>query len=177
MYISAQIFIVVSSVLYGLSCLAKDKKILFVVQIFSSLFYGLHCFFMGAVVGGIVTIFDILRVVIFYILEKVGGTQKQKIFSASILFVIAIICSACSWEGWFSALPLAGALIFIVALAISRLLLIKCATLISGMCSATYLFLSNSRFGALVELIPVVLALVGIGISVAKMVKEKRKNT
>lgn len=175
MYLSAQIFIVVSSILYGLSCLAKLKTLLFIMQIFSSLFYGLHCFFVGAVVGGIVTIFDLMRVAIFYVLEKVHGTQKQKIISASVLFVVAIVCSIFSWEGWFSALPLAATLIFIVTLAISRLLVIKCATFLSGACSVVYLSLSGSKFGAIVELIPVALALIGICLSVAKILKEKHK--
>ena len=145
------------------------------MQIFSSLFYALHCFFVGAAVGGIVSCFDLIRVLIFYILEKNNGTKNQKVLTASILFVVAIICSVFSWEGWLSILPVFATLVFIISLAISRLLVIKFATLLTGLCSFSYLWLSGSKFGAYIELIPVCFALIGIVLTICNHLKNKKK--
>lgn len=176
MLLSAKIFIVISSLLYGLSCLANNKKLLFLVQILSSLFYCLHCFFVRAIVGGIVTIFDLIRVVIFYILEKTNSPQKEKIITASLLLVVASICSIFSWEDWYSVLPFVSTILYIISLGISKLLFIKFASLISASCSAFYLLLSGSYFGAICECLPFGLALIGIIVEIVNVIKmNKRK--
>lgn len=176
MYVSAQIFIVISSIFYGLSCFAKNKKVLFFVQIFSSLLYSLHCFFMHAYAGGIVSVFDMIRVLLFYVIERHNGGKKEKIITACILFCVAIVCAISTWQNWFSILPFVGTAFFIVSLGISNLTLIKLSTLLCATTSCVYLKLVGSNLGALFELFAVFIALLGLIFTMVQTRQRKKGN-
>ena len=174
MFIAAQIFIAISAVLFGLSCFAKGKKLLFIIQCVSSLLYLFYMLLMKAWVGAVVSFFDCVRVGIFYFIEKAGGSQKSKIWVASGLFVLAIVCAVFTWEGWYSVLPLTGTLTYIITLGISNLLIIKCATVFTAGCSVAYLVFAGSTFGVVCETSALVLALIGVVLAIINL-KRKRQ--
>lgn len=162
MFIASQIILAISSTLYGTSMLVKNKSLLFFIQIISSVLYATSLCLLFAWVGFIVSVFDTIRVFIFYIIEKRNGGKKAKIITSCILFCICIICAIFTWEALYSILPLLGSVVFIISLAISRLLIIKFATLFVATTSTLYLLLLGSYLGAFFECIAIIIGLVGV---------------
>ncbi len=175
MYIFAQVIIVISSVLYGASAFAKNKKLLFVIQIAGSGTYATYCFLMGAISGGIMSVMDTLRVVIFYIIEKFNGTQKTKNIFGVILLAVGIVGTVNNWGGWFSIFPPLGSVTYVLSLIISNLMFIKFSTLFNAICSSAYMFFAGAKVGAITELIAVVIALAGFVKAIVNKVKTKKE--
>lgn len=173
MNIAAHILIAISSVLYGVSVFAKNKRFLLVVQILSSGLYCTHCFLLKAWVGAIISLLDVTRIVIFYIIEKLNGTQKHKIIAGVVLLIIGIIASICTWGAWYSIFPLLGTIVYVSCLAISNLTLIKFATIFGAGCSVIYLALIGSHFGAILETMAVLIGLVALVVGKIKLAKNK----
>ena len=174
MTIFAQGIIILSSVLYGVSAFAKNKKLLFIMQIAGSGLYAFYCFFMGAFAGGIMSVMDTLRVVLFYIIEKLNGSQKTKNISGIILLMIGITGTILTWESWISIIPPFGSTLYVISLVVSNLLFIQFSTFFNTVCSSTYLFLSGSTVGAISELIAVVISFSGLLKAIVGHFKEKK---
>ena len=172
MYIAAQVFIVLSSILYGISVFAKNKKVLLVIQILSSCFYWANCFFLKAWVGGIVALLDTTRIIIFYLIEKFNGTQNQKIITGVVLLIVGIVASIFTWGGWYSIFPLLGTVVFVISLAISNLMFIKFATIFGSITATIYLGLIGSPIGAVMQSLTAVMGMIGLIIDVVKNRKK-----
>ena len=159
MKILAQVLIAISSVLYGVSVFAKNKKFLLVLQIVSSCLYWTNCFLLRAWVGGILSLLDTIRIIIFYIIERLDGKHYQKVITGFVLLIVGVVTSIFTWGGWYSIFPLLGTIVFVISLAISNLVLIKFATIFGAVTSTIYLALIGSPISAVFESMAVVIGL------------------
>ncbi len=175
MTIFSYIFLSISSVLYGLSTIIKHKKWLLATQIVSGAMYVLSLYFLSAMVALIVAVFDIFRLVIFYIIELKNGNNKSKLIAGLFLFIVCIICSIFSWNGWYSILPITGSFLILISLTISNFLIMKIATLISSIFSTIYLALNGSYIASIIESSAIIFSIIGVIWAIIISIKNFKK--
>ena len=130
-----------------------------------------------ALVGAITAGFEILRLVVFFIIEKYDkwNTKRINLIAMFAFSVTLTICAICAWSGWISILPLISAIIVSLALGNKNVVIIKIAFIIQAVLITTYLFLLALWINAISQIFVFVFGLVGVLIYLNKNKTVKLK--
>ena len=103
-FIFIQAIGVVGTILFFLSYQCKSNKNLFRVQFVSYLCYTVHLLMLGATTGGISYILNTVRS--FCLGSKKAFLKGKKM--CCIICMLQMVALFLTWEGWWSALPVAA---------------------------------------------------------------------
>lgn len=167
--IVSSVCICCSAAIFSLSLQGVTKiKILF-IQMFASLLYLMSYLFVldvnaAALVGAITAGFEIIRLIVFYFLEKKEkfNTKTINLIAMISFSIILTICTIIAWGGWISIFPLISAVIVSLALGNKNVLIIKIAFIIQAALITTYLLLLSLWINAASQIFVFVFGIVGL---------------
>ena len=176
---------IVSAVCIGLSTMVfcvsmqmQSKTKLMAIQIISSIFYISSYFFVitvtaSALSGAIIASVEFLRLIVYYLIEKSKryNTPNINLMIGIIFSVIVAICTALSWAGWISGLPLIASVIISMALGFQRIVYLKWAFLVNAMLIFVYLLLMGLWFNASAQFV----VMIFIAFSLIKYLIKRKK--
>lgn len=181
--IVSAICIGLSSAILGVSLQGKSKlKILFIQMFSTSLYLASYLFVLNiqssALIGAITASFEVLRLVVFYVIEKNEkfNTKKNNLISMISFCVIMTVCSIFGWTGWYCIFPLFSAILVSLALGLKNLLVIKTAFLIQSVCITAYLLLLSLWLNAGFEIIVFISGIISL-INILKSQKKTESGT
>lgn len=167
--IVSSVCICCSAAIFSLSLQGVTKiKILF-IQMFASLLYLMSYLFVldvnaAALVGAITAGFEIIRLIVFYFLEKKEkfNTKTINLIAMISFSIILTVCTIIAWGGWISIFPLISAVIVSLALGNKNVLIIKIAFIIQAALITTYLLLLSLWINAASQIFVFVFGIVGL---------------
>lgn len=167
--IVSSVCICCSAAIFSLSLQGVTKiKILF-IQMFASLLYLMSYLFIldvnaAALVGAITAGFEIIRLIVFYFLEKKEkfNTKTINLIAMISFSIILTVCTIIAWGGWISIFPLISAVIVSLALGNKNVLIIKIAFIIQAALITTYLLLLSLWINAASQIFVFVFGIVGL---------------
>ena len=167
--IVSSVCICCSAAIFSLSLQGMTKiKILF-IQIFASILYMLSYLFVltinpVALVGAVTAGFEILRLVVFFIIEKHNRWNTRGI-NLIVMFVFSAaltICTIFAWSGWISIFPLISAIMVSVALGNKNVVIIKIAFILQALLITLYLFLLTLWINAISQIFVFIFGVIGL---------------
>ncbi len=158
-----------SAILFSVSLQGQTKlKILF-VQMFATVLYLLNYIFVlstndGTLAGAITAGFEILRLVIFYVIEsKEKFNTSMTNYVAMVFFSVALtVCSIFTWNGWTSIFPLVSAILVSIALGNKNVVFIKIAFIVQAGLITTYLLLISLWINAISQILVFIFGVLGL---------------
>lgn len=168
MFITAQVLMVINIIFYAWSLFAKTKAKLFLLETISTCFFVSQYLFLKGWVGAIVAFVDLVRVAIFFYLEKANKSQKSKIITCVICYIVGVTLSIFTWAGWYSIIPLIGLTIMYVCIIFGNLTSIKISMVINVMGTVLYLLFLHSYFSMALEIILLIACIVGTTLDIIK---------
>lgn len=177
--ILSAVCICLSALIFSISLQGQTKlKILF-VQMFASALY--FCSYLlvfqinpKADIGLITAACEILRLVIFYLVDKSKKYNTIKVnMIVSIVFCVVLTgLTICMEPSWFCLLTLIGAILVSLALGSKNLIFIKTAFIIQAAGITTYLFLMNLWINAASQAFVFIFGIIGLIIYILKVNKK-----
>ena len=161
-YISSQILVVVSSIIYSFSMLVSSKKHLLFMQIFSSSLFALHYFLLGAYIGGIVSCLDAIRIITFYFIDKRHNTDFNRKIACVSFIIIGIIGACFTWDSWYSILPVLSLILVNLSLSLQNLNLLKINLNISILFVILYMVFIKSYLGMATQIVVFIVGVIGV---------------
>lgn len=180
------ICICLSAIVYSLSLQLKTKRNILYVQLFSTTLFLLNYLFVikiipSAVIGVITACFELLRLIIFYNIEKNEkyNTKKNNLIAGILFSVILSICTIFAWSGLVSILPMLGSITVSLALGSKNIIIIKLACIINTIFTFIYLLVLSLYLNAWTQVFAIVLGIVGLVkyIMQNKKLKENKKES
>lgn len=167
--IISAICICLSAIIFSVSLQAHTKLRILFVQLFASLLFLANYLFVltiipSAKIGAITSTFEILRLIVFYLLEKSKKLNNVKYkLTASIIFcIILTICTILAWSGWISLFPLVAAILVSLALGSENIVFLKLAYIFQAACITTYLLLLSLWINAVSQIVVFIFGIVGL---------------
>ena len=181
--IVSSICICCSAAIFSLSLQGQTKTKILFIQMFASLLYILSYIFVlttnpAALAGAITAGFEMIRILVFYFLEKKEkyNTRKINLIAMLSFSIILTICSILTWGGWISIFPLISAILVSMALGNKNVVIIKIAFIIQAAFITTYLLLLSLWINAASQVFVFVFGLVGLFMLLRKN-KKALKNS
>jgi uncharacterized membrane protein YuzA (DUF378 family) len=176
-FLLAQIFTGISCAFYALSLLLKSKSKLLIVQIISSIFFVTQYFLLGSYIGGAIATLEMIRVVVFYFINKYKDTNKVRFIASISFIVVGLVCAIFTWANWYSIFPLLGLITVTVCLGLKNLIALKISCIFSALCATFYLYLLGSIFGMFTQIFIIIVGITGLIIYIVKnknTIKEEK---
>lgn len=175
--IASAICICCSATIFSISLQGKTKSKLLYIQIFAGVLYLASYLFAlktneVATIGAITAGFEILRVIVFYLLERNEkiNTQRNNIIAMCLFCVVLTVCTILSWCGPISLLPLISAIIVSMALGLKDFVIIKISFIIQAFNITTYLALLSLWINAFTQAVVFVFGIIGL----INLIKSRR---
>lgn len=167
--IVSSVCICLSAVIFSFSLQGMTKiKILFIQMFASALYLASYLFVLTinpfALVGAITAGFEILRLVVFFIIEKHEkfNTRKINLITMFTFSIVLTICTIFAWGGWVSIFPLISAIVVSLALGNKNVVIIKIAFILQAALITTYLLLLTLWINAVSQIFVFVFGIVGL---------------
>ena len=167
--IVSSVCICCSAAIFSLSLQGKKKIEILFIQMFASLLYLASYLFVlninpVALVGAITAGFEILRLVVFFFIEKYEkfNTRKINLISMLAFSIILTICTIIAWGGWISIFPLISAVVVSLALGNKDVVIIKLTFIFQAALITTYLLLLSLWINAASQVFVFVFGIVGL---------------
>ncbi len=165
---------VINILFYAWSLFAKSKTKLFLLETISTAFFVAQYAFLYAWVGVVIAAVDLIRVAIFYFLEKKDAPQKAKVITVVISWLVALVLSIVTWAGWYCILPLLGLTVMYIFTIIPNLTMLKISIDFSIFCTILYLFFVGSIFNMILEIGLFITCVIGTIIDIVRDNKKKK---
>lgn len=177
--IISAVCICISALIFSISLQGQTKLKILLIQMIASILYFCSYMFVleinpKANIGLITASCEILRLIIFYLIDKNKkyNTLKIKMITSIVFCVMLTALTIWMEPSWFCLLTLVGAILVSLALGCKNLILIKTAFIIQAAGITTYLFLMNLWINAASQAVVFVLGVVGLIIYIVKTKKE-----
>ena len=99
-YILSQIFVIISTIILGMTYFAKTKKTVMLLCVIYCIFYGMHYMLLKAITGMIMIFISMIRNVWFYLVEKRGN--KNNIMTLFLFVSISTTFGILSYQDIYS---------------------------------------------------------------------------
>ena len=103
-FIIAQVFGIISIILNIFIVQFKTKEKMLIGMIISNLVVAIQFFLLNAITGGIISLINVIRCIVFYMFKK--GNKKPSLFVLLIFEVIVVVSGIVSWQNIWSLLPI-----------------------------------------------------------------------
>lgn len=110
MFIIAQIIGGIVLILTVISIQFKTKEKILICQIIANILISIQYFLLNALTGGVVSIINVIRCIIFYYYKK--KNMKPSVVFLGIFVIIAIVSGILTWQSVLSIIPIIAAIIF-----------------------------------------------------------------
>lgn len=163
------IFICISTLIYSLSMIFKTRiKVLFIQLISTTFFLANYLVVINiipsALVGAITAAIELLRLIVFYIIDnnKKLNTKTINWYAGTFFVLLISICSLINWTGWIGFLPVIGSVIVSLALASKDMIIIKLGFLINIMLTIAYLIVLSLWLNAITQVLALIFIVIGL---------------
>lgn len=110
MFILAQIIGGIVLILTVISVQFKTKEKILMCQIIANVLVSIQYFLLDALTGGVVSIINVIRCIIFYFYKK--KNMKPSIVFLGIFVIVAVVSGILTWQSVFSIIPIIAAIVF-----------------------------------------------------------------
>ena len=159
-FIIAQICGAVTLILTVISVQFKTKEKILVFQIIANIIVALQYFLLNAVTGGVITIINTVRCIIFYYYKK--KDKKPSLIFLTIFIIIAIVSGIVTWQDMFSIIPIIAAIIFTYGLWQDNVKITKICTAITSGNWIAYNVVVKAYVGAVQSMAEFISAIIAI---------------
>lgn len=175
-YIISQVLVCIADLFYVISMLTKKKNSLVLFLIISDILFASHYLFLDGGLTGAATIFlDVAYLIVMWFLEKYNKT-KYNLITTVIAMVLTIVLTIVTWESALSLLPMFSMLIYFTTMIFTNLVIVKSGALIRNTLNVIYMFIIASYFGAGLEIVLMISAIVGIVLNYLDSKKKAQVN-
>lgn len=175
-YIISQVLVCIADLFYVISMLTKKKNSLVLFLIISDILFASHYLFLDGGLTGAATIFlDVVYLIVMWFLEKYNKT-KYNLITTVIAMVLTIVLTIVTWESALSLLPMFSMLIYFTTMIFTNLVIVKSGALIRNTLNVIYMFIIASYFGAGLEIVLMISAIVGIVLNYLDNKKKAQVN-
>lgn len=159
-YVCSQVLAVISTVVIGVSYLAKDKKNIMLLCVVYCFFYSGHYLLLNAYTGTLMTLISAARNVWFYFNAKKNRNNPK--FSLMLFLLMAIIFGIISYQDTFSIISIIASLLSTYSIWQKNVKLYRILAVPVSVCFIIYAAHINSFLSILTECILLVIEIVGI---------------
>ena len=174
-YILSQVFTVIMYLLLGVTYFLKDRKKILIVGFVSLVANALEYIFLFAWTGVAMCAFALIRNIIFLIDEKKNGKcekiNKKDIIILIILYLIIILFSAFTYDGFLSLLSVFGTSLYTYSVWQKKTIIYKFCGIPVGILWILYNIYVMSLFGIILEGVLLIASICGFVIEL----KNKKK--
>ena len=167
--ILSSICICCSAAIFSLSLQGMTKTKILFIQMFATMLYlaSYLCVLnvnSAALVGAITAVFEMVRLIVFYVIEKHEKLNTKTINLTAMITcsVILTVCTIIAWGGWVSIFPLISAIIVSLALGSKNIVVIKITFIIQAAFITTYLLLLSLWINAASQVFVFVFGIIGL---------------
>ncbi len=159
-YIVSQICAIVAMILFGMTYLVKDKKVVLILAIMFSILYGTQYLLLNALSGFLMNMVSIIRNIWFYINAK--KKKKNNIIVLITLIVITIILGSISLKSVFSMFSILATIIYTYSIWQDEIKVYRWLSIPTSISWIIYNIYSNTLFGIISESILLIIEIIGI---------------
>ena len=159
-FIIAQVFGVISIILNIVVVQFKTKEQILIGMIISNLVVAVQFFLLNAITGGIISLINVIRCIVFYLFKK--KNKKPSLLVLLIFEIIVIVSGIISWQNIWSILPIIATLTYTYGIWQDDVLKIKYIAAITGFEWAVYDIIVRAYVGFIQGVIQVISAIVAI---------------
>ncbi len=147
MFILAQIIGGIVLILTVISVQFKTKEKILICQMLSNLLISIQYFLLNALTGGVVSIINLIRCIIFYYYKK--KNMKPSIVVLVVFIIVAIVSGILTWQSIFSIIPIIAAIVFTYGLWQDNIKITKICTAITAGNWSIYNMIVKAYAGAI----------------------------
>lgn len=159
-FISAQICGVIALILTVISVQFKTKEKIVMCMIFANLVVAVQYFLLNAITGGVISILNTIRCIVFYYYKK--KDKKPSLVILLVFEVIAIISGITSWQNIWSLIPVLVTIIYTYGLWQDNVNIIRITTGIAGLGWAIYNIIVMAYVGAIQEIAQLISSIISL---------------
>ena len=159
-FIIAQVFGIISIILNIIVVQFKSKEKILIGMIISNLVVAIQFFLLNAITGGIISLINVIRCIVFYLFKK--ENKKPSVFVLLIFETIAIVSGIISWQNVWSILPIIATLTYTYGIWQDDVLKIKYISAITGFEWSIYDIIVRAYVGVIQGIIQMISAIVAI---------------
>lgn len=160
MYILSQVFVIIATLLLGITYFLKNKVKILSFCIFYNIFYGIHYLLLGALTGGAMNIVSLIRNIIFFQNGKKG--KENKLIYLIILSLISVIFCLITYKNLFSIISLSASILSTYSVWQDNVYRYKIIAIPVSTCFIIYAIHIKSLFAVITELILLLSAIIGL---------------
>ncbi len=159
MYIIGQALGIVAVILGFFSYQMKTARKLLIFEIIVAFIFSAHYLCIGALTAMALNLLSVAQCILYYIREK----RHSKSLVIPIIFTALIIATRIlTWEGWYSALVMAGLVVYSVAIALPSTQLIRYSMFIKSPLCLAYNAIVFSVGGMIYECSVLLSSIIGV---------------
>lgn len=171
MYVLSQVFVIIATILLGITYFLKSKVKILSLCILYNIFYGIHYLLLGALTGSMMNIVSLIRNIIFFLNGKKG--KENKLIYLIILSLISIIFCIITYKNLFSIISLSASILSTYSVWQDNIFKYKIIAIPVSICFLIYALHIKSLFAIITETILLLSAIIGL----IKYYKEKYRLT
>lgn len=159
-FILAQICGVIALILTVISVQFKTKEKIVMCMIFANLVVAVQYFLLNAITGGVISILNTIRCIVFYYYKK--KDKKPSLVILLVFEVISIISGITSWQNIWSLIPVLVTIIYTYGLWQDNVNIIRITTGVAGFGWAIYNIIVMAYVGAIQEIAQLVSSIISL---------------
>lgn len=173
-FILAQICGFIALILTVISVQFKTKEKIVMCSVFANLVVAIQFFLLNAITGGIISIINMIRCIIFYYYKKKDKTPS--IIVLIVFEIIAIISGIISWQNIWSIIPIMVTLIYTYGMWQDNIRIIRITTAIAGLGWTIYNVIVMAYIGAIQEVSQFISAIIALIKNKYKKIARREEN-
>ena len=159
-FIIAQTFGIIALILTVISVQFKTKEKIVMCSVLANIVVAIQFFLLNAVTGGVISIINAIRCIVFYIYKK--KDLKPSIITLIIFEIVAVVSGCISWQNIWSLIPILVTILYTYGLWQDNVKVIRITTGIVGGGWAIYDLIVRAYVGALQETSQLISAVISI---------------
>lgn len=168
-FIIAQVLGFISLVIMVICVQFKQKSKIVIFNTMANFINAAQYFLLGALTGGIISLLNALRCIVFYFYTRKG--LKPSLIVLIIFEITAVVSGAIGWQSWWSIVPIIASVLFTYALWQENIIVIKIFSGVAGLSWSIYDIVVKAFMGAIQQFAQFVSAMIAI-----ILLKRKPKN-
>jgi len=160
LYLLSQIFVIIATLILGITYFLKDKVKIMVLCLFYCLFYGIHYLLLGAFTGTMMNMVSFIRN--FWFFQNSKKNKKNSKLVLIILFAISIISCIFTYKDIFSIVSLIASILSTYSVWQDNVKLYKILAIPVSICFLIYAIHINSIFAIITESILLLMEVVAL---------------
>ena len=168
-YILSQISVVLAFVCLGITLLIKNRNAILMLGILSAVFFCIQYFLLGATMGAVVNIINVIRTVWYFIDEKRG--KLNNLVSLITIITLFLIVGIIFVKEWLGVLAVFAGIIYAYSLWQRKVIVYRCLSTLVNLLWLIYDSLIFSLFEICLDCCFIVVGIIGI---VSYIVKRRK---